>query len=350
MNDQNNSMTGAPTPLDIEESRKILGSMLKDARQRSGMSLDAVAQITKISRNYVEALESGDFSKLPGAVFGRGFVASMAKVLGLSGEEVLRRYAACWNSVETLQVRKPVSGGIFQSERRWQPKINYKKLKLSGIFAGLSLPMARPSIKLTRSQSVALLVSLPVIALVIAVATASVKRRQQAKTTGQEASTAIVAVDESAAPGERLEGSLAGERTEASNPADGSNKLQNPTPAQEQTNVAVTPEEPTLEVASQRANFEHVLEMVVIEPVKVKLKLDRGQTEIRQLRPDAYRFTFSEYAEMTVYDAAAVELAFNGRSLGALGAKGRIRNLVFKSGAPEQTKVSGQIGENEKKM
>ena len=111
-----------------------------------------------------------------------------------------------------------------------------------------------------------------------------------------------------------------------------------------------------MELRNENAASEQVLELVVIEPVKIKLIQDNKAPTVRQLKPDAYRFSFSERAELTVYDAAAMEVAFNGRSLGSLGAKGRIRKLIFQSGSPDPAAAAaaaqggGQVGEVEKKL
>lgn len=351
MNDQNNTTKGGPAPRGIEESRQSLSKMLYDARQVSGMSLDAMAQITKISRNYIEALETGEFEKLPGAVFGRGFVLSMARVLGLDADEVARIYANCWSEVESLNVRKPVGGEIMRPSSRLQPLMNFGSVSFRSFFNSVKINVL-PAFKLSRSQSVAVLVSLPVIALVIAVVTATVKRQQQAKPQQTMASVTPDQVDPGVddREGEELTADSNDSNLANSKAQDSATTAVAGDQSQLKDTAANQADEPLLEVSSQRANFEHVLELVVIEPVKLKLKLDDGKVEVRQLRPDAYRFTFSDYAEMTVYDAAAIELAFNGRSLGSLGGKGRIRNLVFKSGAPEQATVSGKIGEPEKKL
>ncbi len=109
-----------------------------------------------------------------------------------------------------------------------------------------------------------------------------------------------------------------------------------------------------MELSNAKASFEQVLELIVIEPVKIKLVEDKKAPTVRQLKPDAYRFTFSDRAELTVYDASAVEVAYNGRSLGSLGAKGRIRKLIFQTGAPKEmpaaAQATDQVGENAKKL
>lgn len=67
-----------------------VGARLRDARTARGMSLDDVAQITKIPRSAIAAIEDGDTSSLPAPVFVRGFVRALAGVVGLDGNELVR--------------------------------------------------------------------------------------------------------------------------------------------------------------------------------------------------------------------------------------------------------------------
>ncbi len=69
-----------------------LGSYLREEREARGLDLRDAAQQTRISVNYLKAIENDDFSRLPGEVFVRGFLKNYAKFLQLPEQEVLRRY------------------------------------------------------------------------------------------------------------------------------------------------------------------------------------------------------------------------------------------------------------------
>ena len=86
-----------------------LGKFLRDTRESEGIDLRDAAQQTRISIQYLKALEKEDFSKLPGAVFVRGFLKSYGKFLRLDEAEVMRRYA------ETQQTPPPASGAVAQA-------------------------------------------------------------------------------------------------------------------------------------------------------------------------------------------------------------------------------------------
>lgn len=70
-----------------------LGKYLQDARVARGIDLREAAQQTRISAQYLRALEEEDFSKLPGPVFVKGFLKSYGKFLRLDEQEIMQRYA-----------------------------------------------------------------------------------------------------------------------------------------------------------------------------------------------------------------------------------------------------------------
>jgi cytoskeleton protein RodZ len=65
------------------------GQILAREREQQGLSRTDVAQRLHMSSWQVEAIESGDYARLPKGPFLRGFVRNYAKVLGLEPESVL---------------------------------------------------------------------------------------------------------------------------------------------------------------------------------------------------------------------------------------------------------------------
>ena len=70
-------------------SRKSLGQTLQAERERQGLSRADAAQRLHMSAYQIEALETGDYSRLPKGTHLRGFVRNYAKVLGLAPEAVM---------------------------------------------------------------------------------------------------------------------------------------------------------------------------------------------------------------------------------------------------------------------
>jgi cytoskeletal protein RodZ len=68
------------------------GERLKRERELREVSMDELTKATRISARFVEALENEDWAKLPGGVFGHGFVRTIARYLGLNEEALLGEY------------------------------------------------------------------------------------------------------------------------------------------------------------------------------------------------------------------------------------------------------------------
>ncbi|MBI3326833.1 MAG: helix-turn-helix domain-containing protein [Nitrospinae bacterium] len=71
---------------------ETLGEFLQRERQLRQISLDEVAESTKISRRHLEAIEEGRYGSLPGEAFVRGFIRSYVKYMGLDPEEAMLMY------------------------------------------------------------------------------------------------------------------------------------------------------------------------------------------------------------------------------------------------------------------
>lgn len=69
------------------------GLVLAAARRAQGLGIADVARQLKLSVSQIEALEAGNFDKLPGPVFVRGFIRNYAKLLKLDPDAV-------WSSIE----------------------------------------------------------------------------------------------------------------------------------------------------------------------------------------------------------------------------------------------------------
>jgi cytoskeleton protein RodZ len=70
-----------------------LGPLLRDARTALGIDLREAAQQTRISMQYLKALEEENFAKLPGEVFVKGFLKSYSKFLRIDERDVMQKYA-----------------------------------------------------------------------------------------------------------------------------------------------------------------------------------------------------------------------------------------------------------------
>src|SRR5208282_4784024 len=84
-----------PSPLkdtDRGMARGIFGERLKRERELREVTMEEITSATRIGPRFLEALENEDWEKLPGGVFNRGFVRSIARYLGLDEEGFLAEY------------------------------------------------------------------------------------------------------------------------------------------------------------------------------------------------------------------------------------------------------------------
>ena len=68
------------------------GVVLARARNSQGLSLIEVADHLKITESYVRAIEESAFDDLPQAAFVRGYIRNYAKMVGLSGQQLVDDY------------------------------------------------------------------------------------------------------------------------------------------------------------------------------------------------------------------------------------------------------------------
>lgn len=70
----------------------IIGATLREARLNKKISLDELQQMTKIQKRYLEALEQGDFDRLPGEYYVRTFIRQYAQAVGINGEKLVAAF------------------------------------------------------------------------------------------------------------------------------------------------------------------------------------------------------------------------------------------------------------------
>src|SRR6185436_14833728 len=73
-------------------AKPTLGAYLRRGRERSGLSIEAVAAGSRIVPRLVEALEADRQEFLPAPVYVRGFIRAYCEQIGADTEEALRLY------------------------------------------------------------------------------------------------------------------------------------------------------------------------------------------------------------------------------------------------------------------
>jgi cytoskeletal protein RodZ len=101
-------------------AKGTFGERLKRERDLREISIEELTKATRISQRFLEALENEDWAKLPGGLFGRAFVRTIARYLGLDEESFLAEYdAARGDSFPSSAENKPEER--IPSPPRWVP-------------------------------------------------------------------------------------------------------------------------------------------------------------------------------------------------------------------------------------
>ncbi len=85
------------------------GDRMKREREMRGITLEEIAESTKIGTRSLRALEQEDFEKLPGGIFTKGFVRAYARYLGIDEEQAVSDYMAAFGEREQQQLPEPPS-------------------------------------------------------------------------------------------------------------------------------------------------------------------------------------------------------------------------------------------------
>lgn len=76
----------------IFEESGTVGDQLQLARVNAGLTIKKASKKTKINQKYLEALENGEYSKLPAGLYERKFLKEYAEFLELNGEELIKEF------------------------------------------------------------------------------------------------------------------------------------------------------------------------------------------------------------------------------------------------------------------
>lgn len=69
-----------------------VGQKLREKRRERGLTLSEVAKATKIKESFLDAIEKGEYNKLPSSAYAFGFVSNYVEFLGLPKKETLAMF------------------------------------------------------------------------------------------------------------------------------------------------------------------------------------------------------------------------------------------------------------------
>jgi cytoskeletal protein RodZ len=83
----------------MQDENSVLG--LTTIRRNRGISLEQIAESTKISIRCLDAIERGDFRKLPGGIYNTSYIRQYARAIDYDESEILAFYHRQTNTVPT---------------------------------------------------------------------------------------------------------------------------------------------------------------------------------------------------------------------------------------------------------
>src|SRR5579859_6876001 len=76
----------------MSDDRTILG--LATRRRKSAISLEQISEATKIGMRSLQAIEAGEFEKLPGGIYSTSYIRQYAQAIGADEAQILALYYA----------------------------------------------------------------------------------------------------------------------------------------------------------------------------------------------------------------------------------------------------------------
>ena len=86
-----------------------LGQHLKKERELRGVTIEEIANITRISTRFINALENDDFKNLPSEVFIKGFLRAYTKCVGIDPNEVISIYENIRKTDNKPEIKKDIT-------------------------------------------------------------------------------------------------------------------------------------------------------------------------------------------------------------------------------------------------
>ena len=101
----------------LPQRTAVTGSLnLATQRQKNGISLEQIAEVTKISMRFLRAIEEEEFDKLPGGIFNTSYLRQYAAATGIEESSLLAYYDRLVNPVAAELTPAPVERSFFD---RW---------------------------------------------------------------------------------------------------------------------------------------------------------------------------------------------------------------------------------------
>ncbi len=268
-----------------------ISETLRQARLRSGVDLDKLAAKTKINPRYLQAIENGDFDRLPSGIFARMFIKQYADAVGLDGASFAEEFQ---RSSQFGSYSPPSAGTVADTRTSFHPSV-------PGFLAGDERGRSERLTNMLSSLIWVVAAILVCAGAYYGLALLRTSSGASAANTTHPATTPPVPAKRPAAP------AIAPPAT--------------PTPATPAASVTVGETPASIQVT-----------LTATEPVWVTAVAD-GKTVVSEvLAPGSSKvIAASNGARLTLGNAGGVDITFNGKKLEPFGPRGQVRTVDFTS-------------------
>jgi cytoskeleton protein RodZ len=286
------------------------GDKLRREREMRGVTLDEIAESTKIRRSHLEALEKEDFRDLPGGVFNKGFVRAYARFIGIDEDEAVADYAE-------------VSNEVAPPEDQFPLEVHEK-----------------PDRELNPRSS-----QLPLIALVVAlvlVVAGYVGYRAKHHQSEAVATSVSAATREAAGNDQPVDGASphTGEAPQSVGAATNVVSVKESVPEHQPENQVASAPARRTSTPDKALPPEHSFFVIIKakEDAWISVVADGRRVSHGILKADKQKFVrAARQIVVTTGNAGGIDVSFNGRPLGAIGNESEARTLMFTpTGAAQQ--------------
>jgi cytoskeletal protein RodZ len=101
-----------------------IGAKLRQQRLDLGLTIDDISRETRIASRFLEAIEAGDYERLPGLVFTRNFVRQFALILKLDPDPLLAELPAQDESTVRLPDPPARRRSAYRMDRRLRSTVS----------------------------------------------------------------------------------------------------------------------------------------------------------------------------------------------------------------------------------
>jgi len=312
------------------------GDKLKREREMRAITLEEIAEATKIGTRSLRALEEEHFDQLPGGIFNKGFVRAYAKFLGIDEEQAVADYvsaatsdvgnstttqlAALADQVEQHRAAKEAMDGSSGNTGAMLAVIVGVVLLCGLGFGGYK------AWKYKQQQDMNSAAANRVKQTPSPVTLNAQPAPDTASTDVNTPSTDGTTIPNSAAPAGATNPSNPIAATSTSAPP-----TTNPVPAKDVAAKDATKAATSTSTTTAAPEFPIVVTLKAVKPSWVSATSDGKSVYQQTMSPNDQQLTLhgKEKILLVLGNAAGIEVNFNGKNLGPLGSDGQTRRLTI---------------------